>query len=136
PERALAKSPEVPRSRGPAGPAEWAWPRGMRHEAVSLALLRQIELPAGLARELIEHLVASPHGWARPVFPPVPHHGARQVEARFDGQQVIARSDVALADWSSVGRFHRLCRRYGWWGLALLEAVLRLADMSVSEEGS
>lgn len=136
PERALAKSPEVPRSRGPAGPAEWAWPRGMRHEAVSLALLRQIELPADLDRELIEHLVASHHGWARPLFPPVLDDGARQVEARFDGQQVIARSDDALADWSSVGRFHRLCRRYGWWGLALLEAVLRLADMSVSEEGS
>jgi len=39
----------------------------------------------------------------------------------------------AVLDWEQPERFARLCRRYGRWGLALLESVVRLADMSVSE---
>lgn len=123
------------RSRTPI-PDEWRWPPGMRHEAVSLALVRGAELPESLDRELIEHLVASHHGWSRPLFPAVVDDNARKVNIEFDGQHLTASSDDLVVEWGAVGRFDRLCRTYGWWGLALLETIVRLADMAVSEEGS
>lgn len=136
PDHALAKSargaPTQPETVGP----NWEWPRGMRHEAVSVALVRGASLPDHLDAELIEHLVAAHHGWSRPLFPPVTDTLPRPVVARFEGQTVRAASDDVLVDWTQPARFRRLCERYGWWGLALLESVLRLADMAVSEEGS
>lgn len=42
-------------------------------------------------------------------------------------------SDDGIVDWKQPERFARLAQVYGRWGLALLETVLRLGDMAVSE---
>ena len=140
-EMLLAKSGMNPANRRAwrAAAQQSGWPQRMRHEAVSVALLR--ELPQGWAGEgvdgeLLDHLVAAHHGWARPLFPAIADTDPQEVEVVIDGHAARALSDALLIDWSQPARFHRLCRRYGWWGLALVETVLRLADMAVSEEGS
>lgn len=127
-------------------------PPGWRHEAVSLAVADRVlgALP-GVDAELVRHLVAAHHGSARPLFPPV--GGPSRVAlaglggALADGADLLADGaglvgsafaegevEVDHVDWRGPRRLATLCRRYGWWGLALLEAIVRLADMAVSEE--
>ena len=129
--KALAKSAPGPRVKRGALAPEWRWPKGMRHEAVSVALLRASRPDPTLDQELLEHL-----GWSRPLFPAVIDDIPRPVVAIFEGEHLHAKSDDVVVDWAQPERFRRLCERYGWWGLALLESLLRLADISVSEEGS
>ena len=108
------------------------YPKGARHELMSVALLeRHGQEPNEIDRELLLHLIASHHGRCRPFAPVV--EDADPVEVRYGGWQ--ARSDHCL-DRAGSGvseRFWRLTRRYGWYGLAYLEAVLRLADQRESE---
>lgn len=135
-EPALAKSESRRRVSAAPVPEEWKWPKGMRHEAISLALVQRYQFPTSVDRELVEHLVAAHHGWSRPLFPAVLDGNPRMLDVEFDGQRLTATSDDAINDWGSIRRFNRLCQRYGWWGLAALESMVRLADMAVSEEGS
>jgi CRISPR-associated endonuclease/helicase Cas3 len=90
-------------------------PDGFRHELKSLSQLRGAEQD-----DLVLHLVASHHGRCRPFAPfvddPEEMHAAH-------------RLDSGVAD-----RFWRLTRQYGWWGLAYLEAMLRLGDWNASAE--
>lgn len=136
PGKALAKSLRRTGKVASSLRPEWRWPRGMRHEAVSVALLRDASLPEDIDSDLVEHLVASHHGWSRPLFPPVTDTDPRQVRAVLNGQELSASSDGVTVDWTQPARFRHLCETYGWWGLAALEATLRLADIAVSEEGS
>jgi CRISPR-associated endonuclease/helicase Cas3 len=121
-------------------------PRGFRHEAVSLRVFERLadQQPGVLAdadQELVRHLIASHHGNARPLFPPLtdPHPRPIRVVALAKGghatREVTVEGVVRQIDWSQPGRFESLCERYGWWGLALLESILRLADMLASETG-
>ena len=100
-----------------------------RHEFGSLREARNDPAITGHAeRDLILHLIAAHHGWGRPHFDE--HHWDR-FEGLFGENETIA-AEV-------LGRYGRLQRRFGRWGLAWLEALLRSADYHVSsgmvEEG-
>lgn len=111
-------------------------PKGFRHELLSLMFAERSADVNGENRELILHLVASHHGRCRPFAPVTQDERAECVSCggisicrRERVESAPCRLDSAVAD-----RFWRLTRRYGWWGLAYLEALLRLADRRASEE--
>ncbi|MEQ1564511.1 MAG: type I-U CRISPR-associated helicase/endonuclease Cas3 [Myxococcota bacterium] len=114
------------------------YPRGARHELMSLALIAGEPSIREQAHdwELVQHLVASHHGWCRPFAPAVDDGDPVEVVVKHGSVELRGRSDHALASLDSgvADRFWRLQRTYGWWGLAWLEAVLRLADHRASEE--
>ena len=95
---------------------------GYRHEFGSLLKAEGQKLP-NETRDLILHLIAAHHGNTRPMISPA---GCE------DGPPSMLESkagDAAL-------RFARLQKRYGPWGLAWREAILRAADQSASREWS
>lgn len=113
------------------------YPQGCRHELMSLALLAQspTPLPPGVDRDLVLYLVSSHHGWCRP-FAPVAFDDEPVDIVYDDGmKRWTGRSDHRLGrlDSGVSDRFFALVQRYGWFGLAWLEAILRLADHRRSE---
>ena len=138
----LAKSAGMPRTPAARERARAAsgYPAGGRHELLSVRLAEAA--PALLPeddelRDLVLHLVASHHGHCRPFAPAVADDDRepKPVEytlcghrTRWSGPTGLERLDSGVAD-----RYWRLTRRYGWWGLAWLEALLRLADWRRSE---
>lgn len=128
----VAKSAR-PRHRWRADRVASGWPEGGRHEALSARLVASAlaEQPDPLG-ELVVHLVMSHHGHGRPLLVPVPDMGALPVRVEIDGRMVEACADLSLVDWEQPDRFWTLNERYGRWGLALLEAVVRQADHLVS----
>ncbi|HXG40321.1 MAG TPA: type I-U CRISPR-associated helicase/endonuclease Cas3 [Candidatus Limnocylindrales bacterium] len=146
----LAKSGMVPTDRRAFQEARRrsGYPAGGRHEALSAALLREAmarddRLRASIDAELALHLVAVHHGRSRPLLPPVPDPDPRTVAVdlaqlwpadRASVGRVEVSSAEAVVDWTQPRRFRRLSARYGRWGLALLESIVRLADISCSEE--
>ena len=117
-------------------------PKGWRHEALSVRMAR-LHPALAKARDpaLVLWLIGTHHGFGRPFFnflDPTPEKPLScldmdQWELPPDevGPQSLA-FDFEGADWSSL--FEDLKRRYGIWGLAHLEAILRLADHRASEE--
>lgn len=102
------------------------YPKGERHEALSVELMIRHGLHEGAEdAELVEHLVASHHGWARPFV------RAATGSARIDDSIFRHRFDEELAHVEAErapGRFRSVQHRFGWLGLAWLEAILQLSD--------
>ncbi len=80
----------------------------------------------------MHHLVVSHHGYGRPSVPAVDDVLPTQVALTVNGNTVTCSGDLSVDDWSQPARFRALCETYGYWGLALLEGLLRQADHAAS----
>jgi CRISPR-associated endonuclease/helicase Cas3 len=132
------KAPSSARGREHAR-QQSGYPRGGRHELLSVRLAesRLGTLPSAIDRDLLLHLIVSHHGHGRP-FAPVVDDPAPEAVAEFChlGERFSANSTATHLERLESGvaeRFWKLVRRYGWWGLAYLETILRLADHRQSE---
>jgi CRISPR-associated endonuclease/helicase Cas3 len=121
----------------PGAPRVRSYPKGMRHEMASVALVQSH--PAILEHahdpDLVLHLIATHHGWARPLPPIIPDDDPQELRFTHDGHHMQASSDLADTPMAieAADRFWRLSDRYGIHGLAWLEAIFRLADHRQSE---
>lgn len=127
----LAKS--LPDSR----PSPGAWPP-VRHEVMSVAMVESNErvLEQAHDRELVLHLVGTHHGRGRP-FPLIrPDNASETLRFEHEGHVMEASTDLVDSPFAleMVERFWRLNERYGYHGLAWLEAILRLADHQCSAD--
>jgi CRISPR-associated endonuclease/helicase Cas3 len=75
--------------------------------------------------DLILHLIAAHHGRARPHF----ETDAWDVERHTTAQNAQAAQEV-------MRRFARLQERFGRWGLAWFESLLRCADALASRQAA
>ncbi len=114
------------------------YPRGMRHEIASTALVESDRATLAEAHDpdLVLHLIITHHGHGRPLPPILPDGNPQTLRYRFDGHDLDANSHLVDTDIALEGadRFWRLVERYGHHGLAWLETILRLADHRQSEE--
>jgi CRISPR-associated endonuclease/helicase Cas3 len=141
---ALAAAPLAKSALVPASPARRraireasGLPEHFRHEMLSMQVAQR---SGGLPEDeqladLVLHLIASHHGYGRPTAPvsldPSPPAVAGRlgtVRIELDAGTRAASPPPHRIDSGLADRFWRLTRRHGWWGLAYLEAILRLAD--------
>ena len=110
------------------------YPPHMRHEAASVALLQSDPHALKDARDpdLVLHLIAAHHGYARPLPQIIPDSNPQTI--RYDRMQIDSDLSSTPAAVETSNRFNKMIRRYGIYGLAWLEAILRLADHRQSEE--
>lgn len=108
---------------------------GYRHEFGSLLkALDDEDLKSFAAdlRDLALHMIASHHGYARPLIPPnltpPPIYPLRGTPAELD----LPERKLEDPAWEAAARFERLSRQWGPWGLAWWEAVFRSADWAAS----
>lgn len=97
---------------------------GYRHEFGSLPLVEihpRFQALSEEWRDLVLHLIAAHHGRARPVIE------TRGCEGEPPTALEVRACEVAL-------RFARLQKRWGPWGLAWWEALLRAADQQASRD--
>lgn len=121
-------------------------PSGFRHEFLSLEFAASLrDNLADDARDVMLHAIAAHHGHARPFAPvvvdnsPPPASLQRLAGERASGINLTIEADdrrgavpAHRLDSGIAERFWDLNGRYGWWGLAWLEAIVRLADWTAS----
>lgn len=97
---------------------------GYRHEFGSLIdAANDPGIRENPEQDLILHLIACHHGRARPHFE----------EREFDPQALsAANADTAT---EAMRRYARLSRRFGYWQLAWLEALMKCADVIATVRG-
>ncbi len=107
---------------------KWSFLKGYRHE---LGSVFDLEPPDGIINpgeseqvdlDLIKHLIVSHHGYARPTLP-------EKVNDPEKSAETVRDEVVGVAN-----RFIYLQRRYGWWGLAYLESIVKAADVLASKQ--
>lgn len=118
------------------------WPRGGRHEALSCRLIGELlneniewldqACKDQIHRDLLLHLVISHHGNGRPLVLPAKDGTMGSVTFKFKGRTVEVSADLAAVDWEQPRRYRQLSEQFGYWGLALLEAILIRSDHAVS----
>lgn len=119
-------------------------PKRFRHEMLSVSLLEVTPIDSeNIDRDLLLHLVASHHGYARPLAPVCLDPQPREVsleKIRLPNVKLSQSQRTSICmhrfDSTVAERFWLLVRKYGWWGTAFLETVLRLADRRVSQRES
>jgi CRISPR-associated endonuclease/helicase Cas3 len=152
--KALAKSGKrrTPREDSAARRAA-NLPNDWRHEALSVRIAREHpDFAKAHDPELVLWLIGTHHGYGRPQYPHAeprddekrayrgfapyetdamdvePSPGPQRVDFEFCA---ASNGGIVRVDWQTM--FARLEKRYGIWGLARLEAVVRLADHRASE---
>ncbi len=104
-----------------------------RHELGSVLDLISTENPdqdqlcalSNEMKDVVLHLIAAHHGFARPHFPE---------DHTIDPDYPQSKADEAAIE--VMRRFARLQRRFGRWGLAYLESLLHAADWAASADDS
>lgn len=106
------------------GPINYRLLDGYRHELGSLLLVendKRIRKLSDDDRDLVLHLIAAHHGFARPVI------GTSGCENQPPSVLEEKVAEIAL-------RFARLQAHWGPWGLAWWESLLRAADQQASRD--
>lgn len=135
-ERPLAKSGRAPNAWKPS--SVFGYPRGARHEFVSLRLFENAAFSGLIDTEvdldLTKLLIGTHHGRGRSLVPPLNDTSPVEVEVSYEGHSLRVSSDHCLyrLDSGWVDLFWRVVLRYGHWGVAYLEALLITADRFVS----
>lgn len=112
------------------------WPDGARHELLSVQLLDAATVDGLVDLEdadLVRHLVIAHHGHGRPLVAAASGTQlAVSTTVEVAGGPVTATTDPGSIDWDQPRRFRDLSERFGAWGLAWLETLVRQADHLVS----